>query len=634
MGERRELLPGLTWRSLLAVLISALIFIPTSTYASLVVGGTLGAVAVFFVTLLVVEVARLMGVELTRQEMLIVYYGAAIGGSTGLLTPLGNIIYRAYFMHSPFAWSVTIRGVPVPLLIPPWLAPPYGSEAYLYRNMFHQAFIPALTVLLTTSGLTFIADLSLAMFFSRVYVEAERLRFPLADIDVAFIDFLYSRDPAKIKVFLIGFVLGTIWASAIYVPYIIFGIVVLPIPLMDLTWALEPVLPGAPLAVSTVFMNYFVGMLIPFVAAGYMLVLSFINMILTSLFATSLTSVFPEWASEYVRGMGYSAIIWRAGVRVWLVPQIGFGLAAAAFMIYKIRGSLFNLLKAIYLRQRAPSSLGFPPDYILLGMFLVATTSSVALFHFLVPEVPLWVPAFMSICYSFLAALYLTAMQGEVGFTVVPQWVWHTLVYLTPYSGYTGFVYTPAIAGMMAPTFSQQVVVAIRNYMKPIDLVKLSVIAFILANIIGLVSLNYFWVVAPIPSAVYPITVYTFPSTAVTDCMIVSRQLRVRPDYILGSAGFAFLLALALNYASRLGLPFSPLGFFLGLLNWTISTTLPTFLGSLLGELIGPRAFKSKEVWNAVKGLLVAGEVVGEGMIMMLGLTLSLISKAVYPWPW
>jgi len=638
-AKSEELKSGLTWRSLLAVITSALIFIPISTYASLVLGSGMGAVAVYFITLLVSQLALLSGRPLSPNELLMVYYGAGVGGASGLASAYGLIIYRVYFVQSPFAWSYTIDGIPLAKLVPSWLAPPLTSETYELRTLFHPDFVPPLLAWLSMGVLTFIAEIALAMFLSQVYVEYEKLPFPFADLDTSIITVLTQRGGREYSIFITTMIIGILWSLILYVPFILMGFMLIPIPFYDLTWLIQNYLPGMPLLIPTSIGVYFSGLLVPFESASYIFAVSLIMSVLTSLFITTFPNVFPEWPQEYIKGMGYTAIQWRAGIRVWFVPQIGFGFAAAIYMMFKARGAILRLFKRAAMmaigRKRERSALGFPNPLVLLLMFLGATLTSVALFHFLVPEVPLWVPLFASVIYSFFIGIALTAMQGTVGYTVAPQWVWHTLVYLTPYKGYAGFVYPPVMAGTMAPGFSQQVVVALRTKTKPTDLVKLAVISMILVNVIGLLSINVFWQIAPIPSAAYPATVYNYPATAVTDAFLVTRQLRVNPQYLLGSMLFALTGASLLDGLSRLiGFTFSPVGYFMGLFNWIISGPLAMFIASAISKFVMPRVFGSRDEWRRIRGAFVAGEQIGEGLIMTILLSINLISKASWLWPW
>lgn len=623
----------MTWRSLLALILAAVVFIPVSTYTYLLMGTALGMVSIFFVTLLFTEIARLTYAELTKQETLIVYYGSAIGGAVSTVYFL--VVYRSYFVHSPFAWSASIGGKPLALLVPSWLTPPLDSPAHHLRNLFHPDFLPVVSLYTTMLALTLIADLGLAMLMARIFVEEEAYRFPFAEVDASIITFISERPPETTMYLLLSMIPGVLWATVALASPALVGIRVFPIPFLDLTWFIQEYLPGAVFGFSTVLSSYFSGMIVPFTSAVYTLAASIVVwMVLNSLFITTFPDVFPEWSREYFKGMGLINVMNRSFVRVWFAPQIGFGLAAALLLALASRRGIVAAVRGFLRPSRTTSSiLNFPSNRVCILMFLIPGLIQVVLFHYLVPEVDIWVPVVAWLVYSFLLGIVLTAMQGEVGFFMAPGFVWQTLVSLTRYEGYAGFVYQVTQPGMLSPTFSQQVKVALATETDPLDLVRLQIVANTLSWIIGLISLSVFWLMAPIPSSAYPFTVYNMPLTAQIDVVTTTRQVRISAEYILLPAGILMGIVLALQALSKVGLPFSAPGLFLGLFMPPV-TAIPLFIGSALGRFLMPRIFGGREKWMRARGYVVAGEALGEGAIIMILMSAALLSKASWIWPW
>ena len=281
--------------------------------------------------------------------------------------------------------------------------------------------------------------------------------------------------------------------------------------------------------------------------------------------------------------------------------------------------------------------LGFPSIRLLLLMYVLPVTSSIAIYHYLIPDIPIWIPIFASLIYGFLMSLMVTAMQGVTGFTLpLPPYLWQALVYLSPYKGYAGFVFSPIIPGLgvgASPwVFAQRTKVALMTRTKPIDLVKLAIIAPLLAWILNFFSLNIFWSIAPMPSSVYPYTVYFMPQRAQMETFFVTRQLDVRASYIIFATVITFIIALLGDLLNKIGIPFSALGFFLGL--YTLPTTaIPRFIGSLLSNVIMPRIY-GRSTWRKIRGIAVAGEMVGEGTVITFLLSLTLLFRATWVWPW
>jgi hypothetical protein len=632
-SAEKKLEAGLTRRVSFFIILGIIAFTPVSVYLSLLTGGTFGGVAALFITLLFVELIRYSFQPLRKQEVLMVYYGlGAISGA--LAIPYYWILYRTYFIHSPFSWAANLNGRPLALLIPEWLTPKFGSPAYEQRTFFHTDFAPSIIVYTLRFLLTLIAEIALAMMMTRIYVEVEKYEFPFAQVDLSLVTFISERESGMTKIVLFSMAAGIIWGLISYVGPITLNVQIIPIPFYDLTWVMRDFLPGAALGISTLLGSYIGGFIVPFVSAAYILLFSSVIWIfLNSLFLTSFSDFFPEWRKEFFKGMGLVAIQNRSMVRVWFAPQLGFGLAAAVFMIYKSRKGIYIALKGILSKAKEGSSfLGFPSNRTLLLMYLGSTGSSVLLHHYLLPELPLWVPFFASVVYSFLIALLLTAAQGEVGFAFAPSYVWQSLVYLTPYQGYAGFVFEPAMAGSFSPSFAQQVKVAFQAETKPIDLVKLAIISSILVTAMGFISLNLFWSMAPIPSSAYPATVINFPLYAQIDVFTATRQLKFTPYHILVPMGGMLSLAFIFDMLSRHGFPFSPLGLFMGPY-YTPTGAIPLFIGASISRFLMPKFF-GRENWNKMRGFVVVGEMLGEGMIILILTSIAFINRAGWIWPW
>ena len=636
MFEPQELKPGLTWRSFLAIILTAVMFIPVSIFTALTFGGSvIGSVAVAAVTLIFTELMKYSFNPLTKQEVLMVYYGAGIGGVSGVIYQL--LIYRSYFVNSPFSHSAKVGDVPLALLVPEWLAPKYGSPAYQIRSLFQPEYAPGLLVYTIRLALTVIAQISISMMMARTFLQIkEEFPFPFAEVDNAMVTFIGQRPPDITKFFLFTMIPGIIWALIAYVSPILLGIMLIPIPYWDLTLYLRDYIPGAAIGIATSLSSYVGGMMIPFTAAAYMLMGSItVWVILNSLFATTYTNLFPRWSAEFFKGMGLATIQQRSYVTVWFAPQIGLSLAAAAYIMYKIRRVLFIVFSAIFKRgQSNINFLGFPSTNKLLIIYIAVSSFSVALHQYLIPELPLWVPFFAAIVYPFLLAIVLTAQQGVVGTAVAPSYVWQSLVYISPYQGYAGFVFEPldlSSVASLAPGFTQSVKVAMLNEMRPFDLVKLYLISAILASIIGLAALNFFWSIAPMPSVAYPATLYSMPAFAQIDVFTATRQLTFTPQSVLIPAIILLLLCFSGDFASKFGFPFSLIGLISGPFLLP-AAAISTFVGSAIAKFVMNKMFKER--WFAIRGPIVAGTILGEGLVLLIIMSIRLMGGAAWIWPW
>jgi len=630
--EHERFESGLTLRSLFAVVLALLFFIPVSTYTWLITGSSLISSSVFFVLLLVTELFRYSWKPLKTQEALMIYYGISAAGLAG--TTYIIQVYTGYFIHSPFAWSATINGVPLALSVPEWIAPRFGSFAYYERTLFQIAYLPAILVYTIRLILTLIATLAMSMLMAQIFVGEEKYSFPFAEVDVSIVSFVTEERSETIKLILACMIPGAMWALITFIGPSLFNMQFIPIPFIDLTFLTRNFIPGAAFGIATILSSYVGGFMVPFVTSFYLLIGSVIVWILlNSLFTTSLSNIFPNWAKEFFPGMGLMSIQNRSFLRIWFAPQIGIGIGAALFMIYKARRGIRAAFKGLFRTSRTRDSFyGFPSNRILLLLYFCSTGAGLILHRILLPELPLWVPVFASIAYSSLLSLVTTAMQGEVGYTAAPGYVWATLVYMTNYKGYGGFAFEPVMVGGTGG-FSQQVKACLATRTKPMDLVKLTVITSVLSWIIGLISLDVFWRIANMPSSAYPYTVLQFPLLAQIDVFTNTRQLTFSPEHILGPMGIIVAIAFLGDFLSKHGLPFSLIGVFTSPFVYP-AYSIPLFIGSAIGRVLMPRFFGGKEKWYKVRGMVVAGEGLGEGIVILLLTAMSLISKSSWIKPY
>jgi len=142
------------------------------------------------------------------------------------------------------------------------------------------------------------------------------------------------------------------------------------------------------------------------------------------------------------------------------------------------------------------------------------------------------------------------------------------------------------------------------------------------------IYLQFFWSMAPIPSAAYPWTVITWPIGSLSFSMWVSRSIEVfKPDLIVVSALLIFAASLI---ARRFNLPFSPIGFAAGAA-LTPPFAINYFLGAVAGKIIERRY--GREYWENIRSTLIAGLFCGIGLALALTVMLVMISKSVWILP-
>jgi len=178
------------------------------------------------------------------------------------------------------------------------------------RTLFHPDMALPLLIPLTFSVLWLVAELSMVMLSSFLFVEIEALPYPLAQIDATFITMVSERPAEWLRGFLPAMALMLFLAALLYLPSvgIIVGLPVPPIGFYDFTPQITDVFPGGVLAINFYPWTVATGFMMPLDVASAALVTSIIVWIIfNSFFIThpSFRALFPDWAKEYQKGTSY-----------------------------------------------------------------------------------------------------------------------------------------------------------------------------------------------------------------------------------------------------------------------------------------------------------------------------------------
>ena len=628
MSEAPEFRSGLTWRALFAILTAALLFIPINLYLNLVTGGTIAIAALYVIAILFSELSRMAGSPLTRNEIFIIY--SSMGAVVATLPPYYWLVYRAFYVNTPVTFAFRIDGVQLPYLVPDWLAPPYGHPVYMLRTLMHPAWLKPIAVSTAFFAFTLLADVSLGILFSYLFVEVEKLPFPFAQIDYSLIDTITERRSEDVRVFLAGFYPGLIYGFLLYAGHAL-GVQIIPLPWADLTWLTEKYMPGALIGLATDPSSFVLGLMLDPSTTGPMLIGSVTVWIFLNYLFTVNPQFFPVWAREYYKGMTIATIYQRSFQRIWISPQFGIALGLAAGLVIALRRSIARTFKTIAIRGGVRSA-HFPPFSLVLGMFLAGSLGSVILHHVLVPEIPVYVSILTSTIISFFIAMIAARAIGEIGFFPPMPWPWQAIVYFTPYKGYAGWVQAPYISlGSQGP-MSQAVKVAYLTGTRPTDYFKALVVSLVLNAVVGFLMMDFFWRLAPIPSSAYPNSMVYWPLFATNDSLFATRQIVLDPKLMGAAAMIALALASATPILARVGISFSPVPLLVGC--YIIPPyTIMMFAGSLAGRYL-IRKYVGAERWSRVRGILAAGLLAGVGVFIGIGIALLLVARAAWVWPW
>jgi hypothetical protein len=623
--------PGFTWRSAFAIFIAMVVFVPISTYVNLVVGGGLPTalmMAIFFS-----EFLRLFGRPLTKQELFILYEMCAIGAGT---TWYIAHVYKTYFVTSPYAWSFKINGIPLPELAPAWWVPPRTSIIYKVRTLLNPDWVvPILLTFLQYGILTYLVEISLTIMMSYLFIEVEKLPFPFASIDASLINTLSERDPFQLRLFTLSAVPGIIWGLVLFALPILFGTVLIPIPWIDFTPFTAQWFPGMLVGIATDVSSYLYGAFVPIEVATWMLIGSLLTWCLGNyLSLTTFVKYFPAWKEEYFYGMSLANVYARSLLRVWIVPQIAFSFALMLVVLLDTAKYIPAMFKAlIKISPEVKRESGYPSLYTLLVLYLIGTVGSVVVFHIVVPDFPIWISVLISVVGSFLLTVTNVAAVGLTGYSLSAVGnVWRPIVYMSGYNGFGAWVFSPVIGGGSATSWTFMTKVGYLTETKPIDLIKALVFTLLLFEFMSLFWMELLWRIAPIPSAVYPYALASWPASVISDGIWITRSIGINPQLFLSSFLGMFFILLGGRVVNKFfGNIFSSFGLILGI--QTIPPlAIPTFVGSVLGKFVFPKVFGEK--WERSRSTIVAGFASGEGIAVGIIIGIALILKATWVWPW
>ncbi|MGC9014343.1 MAG: hypothetical protein ACP5KW_08245 [Thermoproteota archaeon] len=630
---------GLTLRTILALLLSSAIFMPVGAYLAMTSGAGLAGAHAYIVLILFIEIASIVGSPLTKQELFLILVMMQVG-----TIDMFNFIYRQYLVTSPIGWSFIdpYTKKPVPEVIPSFYAPNWKYVEFSRTYLSSVWLLPVLLTV-TMTVLSVLAEMSLTIICSQLYIATEKLPFPLAEIPGELVSTLADRRSKKMEVFTIAMLAGSIYSFLLYgVRGIALGLwninlQLIPVPWIDLTTGLfgvEKYLPGAALGIATDPIAWVSGFLIPFPVLVYMLVASIFTWVIGNHLAlTVFSNVFPDWKSEWTYGMTMSLVWQRSTLRVWIMPMIGVTLAIAVLTLIKHRRAIVRGLLSLWKITGIERLPGLPSLPFVLTVYFSSTIASVLIFKYFIPEFPLIPALVVSVVFSFINAVIGTRSLGETGVGVSIPYIWPATIFLTGYEKIDAWFLSPVIAGSTTPSWVQTIKVAQLTETKLTDFFYAYIFAFLFDLIFATIYANLFWAIAPIPSTTYPYTLVSWPVTVINQLVWATRQIF---NVNLNVGLFFFVLTVIVGALgdlaqSRLSIPFSLMGLVAGMSSLP-AFTIPLFMSGFVSNFVLSRVF-GKERWNQNKAVIVAGIATGNGIIIGVITVLTLLVKIGWSLP-
>lgn len=575
--------------------------------------------------ILFVELTRLSGNPLTKQEAAVIYIGAIVSWTA--TWPMLFWIYALYLRHSPIALSFGLAQ-----LIPDWYAPPFNSPVWDLRTFIHPSWVRPMTVYLISMILSLISNIATGLLTHRIYAREEKLPFPTQTMVATAITTLAEKEADRMRVFTTFTVISIIYCLFLYtIPFAAWSlgyeVRFIPVPWVDLNRYVNLIVRGASFGIGTDIAVMATGFIIPFNVSISMFIASFALQFVGN--ALLVNYHYTWFSEEWFFAMPIGDAWQRSILHAWASPLVGIALAT---------GLVPLLLRRKIITQAFRSLLAAPMQAAtILGGFLGATIGSTILTYYLVPDFPVWAIFLLCTGWSLVYVLMGSRVLGVAGVTFdVPSFPSGTpsnLVFLA--TGYTGtdiwftsdFLVVEGSWG--GPTWCGYLKIMDVCDADPLSIVKCWLAAYPIGVLSAFLYIQNFWRMAPIPSAVYPGPTIYWPVNAVLQSLWVKRALEIFNPVLV--AGAFAITAVGYVVFEILKLPISMIGIAAGCAS-PIPITTSIFIGSIVGRIIEMRI--GKEWWSKYKNMCAGGLALGEAIMAVVGSAIAIIVKSTWYMPY
>jgi len=641
---------GINWGTAFMALFVGLLMTPAHLYMQLVAGVEMGPAAQWVTVILYVEVARRALKTLKRPEIFVLFYMCGAVIHTG-----GGLLWQQFLVQSE-----EMRKLGIAEHIPSWFAPG-STDVLAQRSFFMRAWLLPVALVVFRLLISRLDHFGLGYVMFRLTSDVEELPFPMAPVGAmgmtALADASAQRDSWQWRTFSVGGVAGLAF-GALYlaIPNVtsaIFtrGLQIIPLPFVDLTSYTEDVLPAMPMMISFDLSFVVLGMVLPFWA----MVGAFVGLLFTVVLNPVLfhAGILRGWEP----GVGAIHTIQSNTMDFYFSFRLGLLFAIALIGFWQVIASLRrkrveaapgamtgpnwrNLL-------RPPAGRGDISIWIALGIYVVSTSTYIALTHWLVncavpiPEggrpFPLWLLIFYGFAYTPLISYVSARMEGIVGQQVTIPFVREATFILSGYKG-AAIWFAPIPLhnyGAQVRLFRTTELTGTRIT----SLVKAELLIFPIMAIGTVLFAQFIWSISEVPSDLFPYANRFWELRAFREGIIYSSTLPGEDTSVFQEAftwhyiGIGLAAALAVyGVLSHFGLPiFLVYGVVRGLDQSVPHAIIPMFIGALLGRYLLQRRFGDN--WRRYRIVFAAGFSAGIGLITMLSLGFLLMSKSAVKLP-
>lgn len=637
---------GFRWSSLFGAFFIAVLMVPGSLYMGLLAGSDVGPAAQWVTVILFLEIAKRAQKRLKKSEMFVLFWmaGAAMG------MPFSGLLWNQFFIQSDAAIRTGVAGD-----LPNWYAPSPDSATYASRTFLHKDWLPAIGLVVFSTLLGTINGTVLGYGLFRIASDIEKLPFPMAPVGaqgiLALADDLgekkaeQSEGAYRWRVFSFGGAIGLVFGAVYLLLPTLTGamtgkpVQIFPIPFVDWTPTTQHYLKAVATGLSWDLGNLIFGMVLPFWA------------VLGSTFGLIATIIANPLL--YANGILHS---WQPGDAT--IPTMfknnidfyfsfGIGISFSIFL-----AGVFEVVRSIRRSSRAKRETsassaaenpfarvnrGDIPVWAILACYMGITICYILVSGWLVHwhRGVLIVLCLLGFVYTPLISYVTARLEGIAGQAVEIPMVREASLIFSGYKGVAVWFLPIPIAnyGYMCTFYRQCELLGT----KFTSIWKAQFFLYPIILVSSILFANFIWRLAPVPSAVYPYAQKMWDLTAANSCIMYSATLgeysqfeqAFRWSYVF--CGGAFGLAL-FTVLSSLGAPiFLVYGVLRGMGQSLPHALIVQFAGALLGRFYFKRKFG--DMWRKYIPVVAAGFGCGVGLITVLGVGITFLSKAVIQLP-
>jgi len=642
---------GFTWVSVAGALFCGLLMFPGAIYLGLLSGMGMNAAATWVTVIVFSEVTRRALRSMKKEEMVILLMvaGAMISGSAFMPGgPFGQLIWRQFLVQSDAVRDAGLYGK-----FPSWFAPSPDSDAIAGRTFLHRDWLVPIAFLAFMTVIGFIKSFTLGYGLFRLTSDVEKLPFPMAPVGAQGVMALCEGEKKEKSwrwtVFSIGSVLGLVFGviqvgvPTISSAFLAKPMLIIPIPWFELTPVTQKILPATATGIVIDLGLILSGFVMPFwavVGSALSVILTFVvNPILYH--AGVLTSWRPGMDTINTQLANSVDFYFSCGLGM----TFGVALVSIYQTIRQVRSSLRSLRAERASDPSGARSLWDVPEgrgdwslKLCVVGYVVAAAAVVTVSKILVPAFSVWFLILFAFVYTPLTSYLNARIMGIAGQYIDIPFVREAFILLSGAKGVDPWLAPIPVDnyGGMAQGFRtlELTGVSFRSQIKAWLLTTPLVFA------LSFVFWSFLWQDSPIPSELYPYaqkmwdlsarnTMILWTATTGGEGTVTLFQRSFHPEYIAAGMGFSVLMFTVLSalhlptmmvYGMARGLGAIPHGLLMEL------------LGALVARYYFHRRF-GKKPFLQMAPILLAGYLVGTGLVGMAGVAVRLITSAISPAP-